>query len=601
MEADMVYLSNTGESFSNVYDAKAAVLRFACAQDKKDHPKAELVFDEGEYTLASPLIFSAKEAPELENISLSLSCENGKASFTSQQMLTPDKFRKKGDHYIYQFEKAENGKFPALRDLYLHGKRLPICRSRFFTHAFTFSEESRRNNNENMEGIYIPEEAAALLEKGELGSAEITLYVEWEFFTLHVIGIDRTHTKLDENGGRHVLLKIPSEELYCYVNGMNKYLTPLNREFFLANSPALLEDGTWCYDSGTGMLCYKPKNGCADGLSVATLERLFVFEGMDGIHIKNLAFTGITDKYVCENGYISGQANVEMRVHGKLPEAAIVAKDVRRLNVEKCDFYELGAGGLLATGELASIYVRSCRFENVAMSAVSIGNPTRLSRELTSNSFDVRVENNLLRRIGYEFPSSPAIHVFRVDGTSICRNTIEHCAYSGVSVGWLWSGLHCALGEVINIRDAEISHNKILHHMQLLRDGGAIYAVGGNCTVEYTRFFNFMHDNFAYRNEVKRTVRGYYLDGSSSNWHVYDNVVSGAQRPAFSQFIVEDQYTKNNFVENTYTTEPMDVENHCPERNVIFRRTYTEPTIEALFAKYPKARDIFEKSGCDFV
>ena len=233
------------------------------------------------------------------------------------------------------------------------------------------------------------------------------------------------------------------------------------------------------------------------------------------------------------------------------------------------------------------------------MSAISIGNPTRISREKENCSYDARVENNLFRRIGYEFPSSPAIHIFRVDGVSICRNTIEYCAYSGVSVGWLWSALSCALGELINIRDAQISHNKIMHHMQLLRDGGAIYAVGGNCTVENTRFFNFMHDNFAYREDVKRTVRGYYLDGSSSNWHVYDNVVSGAQRPAFSQFIVPEQYTKNNFVENTYTTEPMDVENHCPERNVIFERTYTEPTLEALFTKYPKARDIFEKSGCD--
>lgn len=595
----MIYLRNTGEIFSSVYDAKAAVLRFACAQDEKEHPKAELVFDAGEYTLASPLVFSAKENSELENISISLTCENGKAAFTSQKTLAASDFRKNDDHYVYQFEKDENGKFPSLRDLYLHGKRLPICRSAFFTHAFTFSEENRRNNNENMEGIYIPEEAAALLEKGELGSAEITLYVEWEFFTLHVIGIDRTHTKLDENGGRHVLLKIPSEELYCYVNGMNKYLTPLNREFFLANSPALLTEDTWCYDACTGVLCYKPKDGCPEGLSYAALEKLLVFEGMDGIHLENLAFTGITDKYVCENGYISGQANVEMRVHGKVSEAAVIAHNVRRFCAEKCDFYELGAGGLLATGELASIYVRSCRFENVAMSAVSIGNPSRLSRELTSNSFDVRVENNLLRHIGYEFPSSPAIHVFRVDGASICRNTVEYCAYSGVSVGWLWSGLGCALGEITNIRDAEISHNKILHHMQLLRDGGAIYAVGGNCTVEYTRFFNFMHHNFAYRTEVKRTVRGYYLDGSSSNWHVYDNVVSGAQRPAFSQFIVPEQYTKNNFVENTYTTEPMDVENHCPERNVIFERTYTEPTIEALFAKYPEARDIFEKSGCD--
>ncbi len=595
----MFYLRNTGESFSDIYEAREAVLRFARGCDPKEHTKAELVCDAGEYSLASPLVFSAKESPELANIAVSLVCEKGEATFTSQKALDVQKFRKNGDHYIYQFKKNEQGKYPSFRDLYLHGKRLPICRSKFFTHAFTFSEENNRKNAENLEGIYIPEEAAALLPANVQDSAEITFYVEWEFFTLHIIGIDKTRTKLDEEGKKHVLLKIQPDELYSYVNGMNKYLKPLNREFFLANTPTLLAENTWCYDVHTGVLCYKPQNGSISGLSVASLEKLLVFEGMDGVRLENLTFTGITDKYVPENGYISGQANVEMREHGKVPEAAVLANNVRRFTAEKCKFYELGAEAILATGELAMIRIHACRFENVAMSAISIGNPVKLSREKENCSYDVRVENNLFRRIGYEFPSSPTIHIFRVDGVSICQNTIEYCAYSGVSVGWLWSPLACALGEMTNIRDAEISHNKILHHMQLLPDGGAIYAVGGNCTVEYTRFFNFMHDNFAYRADVKRTVRGYYLDGSSSNWHVYDNVVSGAQRPAFSQFIVPDQYTKNNFVENTYTTEPMDEENHCPERNVIFERTYAEPTLEALFAKYPKARDIFEKSGCD--
>ncbi len=594
----MFYLRNTGENFDDIYTARDAVLRFAKDCDPKKHAKTELVCDACEYTLTEPLVFSAKENPELENIALSLVCEKGNAAFTSQKALSAQNFRKSGDYY-YQFEKDENGKYPAFRDLYLNGKRLPICRSAVYTHAFAFSEENGRRSAENLSGIYVPEEAAALLAAGELGSAEITLYVEWEFYTLHIIGIDRARTKLDENGKKHVLLKIAPDEMYSYVYGMNHYLKPLNREFFLANTPALLAENTWCYDARTGVLCYKPQNESLTGLSVATLEKLFIFEDMNGVHLENLAFTGVTDKYVCERGYISGQSNVEMRAHGKVPEAAVFAKNVRRFTVEKCNFFELGANGILAAGVLAMIYVRSCRFENVAMSAVSVGNPVKLSREHNSCSYDVRLENNLCRRIGFDFPTSPALHVFRVDGISVCHNTIEYCAYSGVSVGWYWSPLYCALGEVINIRDAELSHNRILHHTQLLRDGGAIYVVGANCTEEYTRHFNFIHDNFAYRSNVKRTVRGYYLDGSSSNWHVYDNVVSGAQRPAFSQFIVPEQYTKNNFVENTYTTEPTDIENHCPERNTIFERTYTEPTLEALFAKYPKAEDIFEKSGCD--
>jgi hypothetical protein len=61
---------------------------------------------------------------------------------------------------------------------------------------------------------------------------------------------------------------------------------------------------------------------------------------------------------------------------------------------------------------------------------------------------------------------------------------------------------------------------------------------------------------------------------------------------------VEAQYTHNNLVENTYTTEPMDEENHCPERNTIFLGMKTEHNLEELFAKYPRAKEIYENSGC---
>ena len=208
------------------------------------------------------------------------------------------------------------------------------------------------------------------------------------------------------------------------------------------------------------------------------------------------------------------------------------------------------------------------------------------------------MENNFLRRIGFDFPSAPAIDIFRADGLSVCRNTIEFCAYSGISAGWEWGLQPYALGEMINIRDAEIAYNRILHHMQILNDGGAIYVVGSNSTKEYTRYFNFMHDNFAYRDEPRRTVRGYYLDGSSTNWRVWDNVTSGAQRPMFAQFVVPEQYTWNNLLDDTYTTDKVHVENHAPERNTLLGNVFFAPALAELFEKYPKAKDIYDSSGC---
>ena len=59
----MIYLRNTGESFSDIYKAREAVLNFARICDPKEHMKTELVLDAGEYVLSSPLVFSKEAFP----------------------------------------------------------------------------------------------------------------------------------------------------------------------------------------------------------------------------------------------------------------------------------------------------------------------------------------------------------------------------------------------------------------------------------------------------------------------------------------------------------------------------------------------------------
>lgn len=594
----MICLKQTGEHFSDVYEARNAIFRIAAEQKTNERISLDLIFDPGIYTLNEPIVFSATKNKELKRVALSFSCEKGEAIFTSQKQLNASDFVKTGNYYTYQFEKDDSGKYPLFHDFYVNGHRIPIGTSEFFTHAFSFSEENRRLNSENIEGIYIPEEAAALLPDGDLSSLEFTIYVEWECFVMHAISLDRTKVKIDEDGHKHFLLKVNLSELIGYVTGMTKCLRPKGREFFFGNHPCVLKEGTWCYDHNKGILCYAPKDGVIEDCSVPLLEKLFDFDEMEDVRLENLAFTGVTDQYTCENGYLSHQANVEKQKMAKIEESAVLARNTRRFSVEKCRFYELGTNAILMIGHLSGVYIRHSQFDHIAMCAISIGDPVTPSFKNRDGSFDIRIENNDLRYIAYEFPTAPAIDVFRVDGLSICHNTITYCAYTGISVGWGWGLLNCALGEMINVRDAEIAYNRIIHFMQRLRDGGAIYAVGANCTKEYTKYFNFMHDNFAYRDSVKQTVRGFYLDGSATNWYVYDNVGSGMQRPAFAQFHVPTEFTWNVRIDNTYATEKIDAGNHAPQRNSILGPVYLEETIEALFETYPKAKEIFEKSGC---
>ena len=594
----MICFRQTGEQFSDIYTARDAVLSYAKQVESGKREKVELILDADDYVLEKPLSFDAAQEPALKNIALSFACEDGVAQFSSRRILDTADFKKEGEYYTYQFERNENGEFPRFRDFYVDGRRAPMCRSASFIHAFAFAEGKDRLCEENLEGMYISEEALDALPDGDFGAMELMICVEWEFDVLHVEKPDMSRVKYDENGKRHVLLKMKEDEFRAYIDGMNRCLQPKNREFFFRNHPAFLTEGTFCYDHHTGTLRYDPKGELAGACAVPRLDKLFVVGGMDGVSFENVAFSGISEAYVGDHGFLSHQANIEKRENKKLEAAAIFARDIRRFSVRDCKFYDMNTNGILIVGGASRIHIRDCHFENIGMSAVSVGNPVCVGAAPKSCSYDVRIENNFLRRIGFDFPSAPAIQVFRVDGLSVCHNTIESCAYSGISIGWEWGLQKYVLGEMVNIRDAEIAYNRILHHMQILNDGGAIYAVGCNCDKEYTKYFNFMHHNFAYRDAPRRTVRGYYLDGSSTNWHVYDNVTSGTHRPMFAQFIVPTEYTWNIRMDNTYTTDKVNPETHAPERNTILGDVFYEPSLKALLRKYSKAVEIFEASGC---
>ncbi|MBQ9747145.1 MAG: right-handed parallel beta-helix repeat-containing protein [Clostridia bacterium] len=594
----MIRIRETNEAITDLRALRESILRFAESADEEGETPLTVVFDQGRYPMSEPLVLDANTHPALARIRLTMTCEDGVAAFDDLRPIHNELTDVHGSVRRYRLRKDKNGTPPELRELFADGVRVPLCRTPLYTHAFHLSEENRRINAENLEGIYIPKDLADTLPDGDLFPMEITLYMEWECFTLHALTVDRTRMRTDDEGNPHVLLKIVPAELYGYVSGVNKGLKTKNRPFYLANHPSLLTNESFCYHHKTGELLYRTESE-PTRLEIPTQRTLFIFNDMHGVTLEHLSFSGTTDKVLCRDGYYGGQANVYMK-NGKVTkqrEAAILTRDGRRFTVRDCTFREIGTNAILMTGHPVCTVIERCRFRHVGMSAVSIGEPLKMWRAPQICSRDIRIENNLIEGIGDVFPGAPAIGVFRVDGLTIRYNTIDRTSYSAISVGWEWSPQKLALGESVNIRDAEISYNRITNFMQVLNDGGAIYVVGGNCNAENTRFFNFMHHNFARNEAIKRTVRGYYLDGSSSNWYVYDNVTSRVQRPVFPQFIVPSELTRNILVERTYSTEPLDPECHAPERNTVIGEVFLAPTVDALFTEYPQSKEIFDASG----
>ncbi len=597
----MIRLTETNETFSDLYEARDAVLRRA-KEASAEHPlSATLMTDAKEYVLNKPLIFDAAQISGLAYTTLSIRCEHGSSIFTSNRRLPLSRIEQNENGYTYRFEADEHGSYPRFNDLYEGEIRLKKCTSPHFVHAFPFSNENERINEQNLEGIYVPKEIADLLPDGDLSPMTITLYVEWEFFTLHVLSVNRSRTKTDEAGHTHILLDIAPDELYAYVTSMNKSLQPKGRECFLSNHEVFLKEGEWCYNHLTGVLRFIPKHDLKERIYAPMLETLFVFNGMDGVTLEKLIFTGVTDKHLPDHGYLSMQANVIRSTMTKCPEAAVLTNHTRGLTVKNCEFKELGVNGILMCGISARVNIHNNYFHDISMAAVSIGDPVKASVDPKNASYDIRIDRNYFTNIGFDFPSTPAVDVFRVDGLSICHNTIEKTSYSAISVGWQWEPVDMAPGEVINIRDAEIAYNKITDFSHVLKDAAAIYVVGANCARTYSRRFNTMHHNFAQNDRIRDKVMGYYLDGASSNWTVWDNVISNSERPLYIQHNVylPQQYTWHNRAYDIYTTEPVMQTNHHPERDTLVWDIHTLPTLDALFEEYPKARKIFEGAGME--
>lgn len=515
-------------------------------------------------------------------------------------VLDSEQFVREGDYYVYRFQVDENGNMPVFHDFYDNGRKIPICRSNYSRLKDKIVDRQNRENPANLIGLYVEEDSLKWADGYEFSyPVEFNIFLEWEYYMFHAVAVDRTD-RVTMNGKDHVRLKFKPNELRDFVKEHHSMLSIENRQIYYSNHPALLTPGTWCYDSNRGVLYYMPENGKVEAPAYSVTPCLIEVKNAENIHFTNLTFTGTGCVQPAIDGYMSGQANTECR-YGVLPCSAVLLKNTKNITFKNCTFTELGSNGIQSADRCENITIRSCTFKNNAMCAISLGNHNREWLEAEAN-YNFEIVNNCLEHIGMEYPTCPGIFIGHIDGLKLNHNTIRDVAYSGISVGWRWDTVTFGYGESVNIKDAEIAYNRIEDFMKLLRDGGAIYVVGGNCKVEHEALFNTMHDNFAVRPqdaEWKNCSRGYYLDGSSSNWHVYRNVISGAIRPLFIQYVVEEQFCHNVLAEQIYSTDRMNPKNLVPERNIITQELYEVPNLKKMFEKYPVTKEIFEKAGSD--
>ena len=407
-------------------EVKESVL--AAAKAAKDAGRiVELVaeLDHKLYTLDEPLVFSAKENPELKNVRLSIRAAEGMRPIVwSNKSITEPFYKVEGtEYYVCQLSKDENGEYPKFRDLYMNMRRMRIATSPEWRNPFPLLPEERDGKKE-LEGIYIPYEYAEAIAKVGIERAELKMYVQWEHTTLHATGVDLAVTR-EHEGKKYALMTFGEDFKARYSCGLNRCNNTGNRETFIKNHRAFLsEPGDFVYNADEGKLyVVPPQNIGTCTFYYPTCENLLVFEDMEGVTVEGLTFTGVSSKYIVDNGYTAGQSNCE-RVAKRLETAAIFVKNARDFTVRDCTFRSIGCNGIQMHGRTVTANIYDNKFTDIAMGGIFIGDykrwplvsvrtgtPEQIEEYFARVAYNVSIINNYFKSIAYDYPNAYPIYL----------------------------------------------------------------------------------------------------------------------------------------------------------------------------------------------
>ncbi len=621
MKEKIIYVSarsgkDSEHSTLRPYRTLGAAVKVAREILKSETPiSVHISVEEGRYTESSAIRISNTDIGCPDSTLTIAAQGNKRPVFTSAQSIAGNKFVKvKGKPYfLYEMsdeERLPDGSFPAFRDFYCNGKRAVLAENDHFANLpFAPPNEKNRKSADYVDTVahklYVDPKMIEGMTTDTDPLPEMWLRVEWQIHCIHIESINRREQK-----DGFVAVKIPDEEFAIF---MRSYCQGLyGRPYKFKNSLSLLtQKNSFFYDRTHGKIYYYPETAASmkDAvLSYPLLENLLILDGVSNVILRNLAFTGITSNFVTENGYITGQCGyIKKDSLGFLTHAAVYGKGCNNVRVEGCDFYELGTDALHFNARTTDLTVFGCDFRNLAATAVRVGKPNGKWDDQENAAIGITIENNYISGTGLTFNSNPAIFLGLGVDVKINHNTIKNSAYSGISVGWSWGIANWPLGENINLINVEIAYNYVDDFINCMRDGGAIYTLGGNAWEQHESYVNFMHHNYMVTGENAGEVISYrvmYHDQGSSHWHDYDNVIVAREdNPPTSAFVIGgsmNQLIERTYIFNYFLPNPKSV--YGPDGggnavNIIERETRRGLSLKNIPAE---ARDIILSTGCSF-
>ncbi len=536
--------SGTGDEnapFASLYDAVSAA-KDALSAGVSD---VTLSLAGGRYTLDRAIRICGEELPNSPyTITLEGAASGEKTLLTTAYDIPASDFQpidgKPYSLFVLPETTKKDGLYPAFRDLFLDGKPMQMARSEIFTLRYDTCRYAEKNGvSINDRLLYLQKDALKDVEwdreSGKIiGSLELWLQMDWQIHAVHLERvIESPKVSLGDDLYAVEVNALEWESFRGASKGTGEqagYFYPLdNRPYWLQNNKAFLKkEGDFVYADG---MIYTVLPAEAETVSYPQEENLFYLENAGGLTLHNLSLCCTTANHITKNGYVTGQGGyIKTYIKGArqpasfLKSGAIYGENVHDITVDACELYSLGGDGISLRGAVDRVSVTGSRFIDIGGTAVRIGNCTPEFSDAIHNA-DIVIRNNFIQNTGMVYNSNTGILVASAKNLDISYNTILDSAYSAISVGWSWG----TYSGHVNLENVTIAHNYIESFMTQMRDGGAIYTLGGNAERGTPGYVDTIHDNYVVlapetgKNTSHWTV--FYHDQGSSHWYDYNNVL----------------------------------------------------------------------------